>query len=469
MQEQLVNILNIINAPLGTVMVVLLTFVGVWFTVRTRGVQFRMVGEMIRLLFQNSQTGNGNSNKRISSFQAFVVSLATRIGTGNLAGVATAIVVGGPGAIFWMWVMALIGSVNAFVECTLAQLFKQHSRDSYIGGPAYYISHGMGKRWFAVIFAVSMFLEFGITNNVVQANTISSAFTTAFGISPMVMATALAALSLSVIFGGIQRIAKVCSVIVPFMAIAYFIIALWVVMTNVTKIPEALGIILSNAFGLNQIAGGTLGTVILMGFRRGIFSNEAGEGSSPNAAATADVTHPVKQGLIQTLGVFTDTLVVCSCTAFIIMCSGLYDCGLNGIELTQAALTAHIGETGKVIIAIAIFFFAFSSVIGNYYYGESNLIFLFQHSRWQKHYVQAYRLLLGVVVFIGALMAINLAWALVDFFMAIMTVCNLVAITYLGRYAVRLLNDYTEQKHKGAEPTFTKDKLPDIQDKIECW
>ena len=479
MEKALTQLLNTINEPMGTLMLVVLSIAGIWFTVKTRGVQFRLIGEMVRLLFMperhrsegypESTYGDSVLVKHVSSFQAFTVSLASRVGTGNLAGVATAIVIGGPGAIFWMWVMALVGSVNTFVECTLAQLFKTRSQDSYIGGPAYYIERGIGKRWFACIFAVSIVCEFGLTNEMVQANTISSAFTTAFGISPMLMAIMLTVLALVIVFGGIQRISRVCAVIVPVMAVGYLLIALWVIITNVTLIPDVMLIIVRNAFGLDQIAGGTLGMTVLMGFKRGIFSNEAGEGSAPNAAATASVTHPVKQGLIQTLGVFTDTLIVCSCTAFIIMCSGIYADGANGIELTQAALTVHIGEAGKTLIAIAILFFAFSSVIGNYYYGESNVRYLTRGSRWTKPAVQAYRVALGVIVFAGSLTTIDLVWALVDFFMVIMTVCNLIAIMMLGKYAIRLLNDYQRQRREGRDPTFHRSQMTDLEGRIDCW
>ncbi len=539
----LAELLNTINAPMATVMVVLLSITGLWFTIKTKAVQFTMVGEMFRLLFktdngrlaqapgthpsaqssahpaaqapgtqapgttpgaqapgtlpaaqasgtlpgttpgaqapgaqapgaQSSRTTSrttSRTSRRISSFQAFMVSLASRVGTGNLAGVATAIVVGGPGAIFWMWVMALIGSVNTFIECTLAQLFKSRGKDSFIGGPAWYITKGLHKRWFACIFAVAIIAQFGLTNNMVQANTISSAFGEAFHIPPVLMAIALCVLSLAVVFGGIQRISKVCSYIVPFMALAYLGIALWIVVTNITAIPKVLGIIVGSAFGFRQAAGGAVGMAILMGFKRGIFSNEAGEGSAPNAAATADISHPVKQGLIQTLGVFTDTLVVCTCTALIILCSGLYDSGANGIELTQAALSHHIGPAGKFIVAICIFFFAFSSVIGNYYYGECNITFLCNGWKHSGKAIFAYRLVLGVLIFVGSLMTIELVWALVDFCMVIMTVCNLIAILLLGRWAIRLLDDYRSQRKAGRDPVYHSSTIPEISGETECW
>ncbi len=464
MLEKIVTLLNEANEHLGVILVVALSITGLWFTFRTRFMQFRMVGEMIRTLFKPS-----DKHGQVSSFQAFTVSLATRVGTGNLAGVATAIVIGGPGAIFWMWVMALIGSVNTFVECTLAQLFKIRGKDSYIGGPAFYITKGIKKRWFACIFAVCIIGQFGLTNNMVQANTISSAFTQAFGISPYIMASALTILSLVIVFGGIKRIAKVCEVIVPFMALGYLVLALGIMIAHYDLIPQVFSLIVKDALGIDRVAGGTVGMAIMMGFKRGIFSNEAGEGSAPNAAATAEVSHPVKQGLIQTLGVYTDTLIVCSCTAFIIMCSGLYDCGANGIELTQVALSSHIGELGKSIIAIAILFFAFSSVIGNYYYGECNVQFLCNGAKWTPSAVNVYRVILGILIFIGSLMAIDIVWALVDFFMVFMTVTNLIAILILGKYAIRLLDDYRSQVKQGKNPVYHKETCPEIADETECW
>ena len=461
LERTLVEIIKKINEPLGLALVILLAICGIWFTVRTKGMQFRMVGEMCRLLFDSNKA----SGKHISSFEAFNVSLASRIGTGNLAGVATAIALGGPGSIFWMWVMALIGATNAFVESTLAQLFKIKGKDSFIGGPAYYITKGLKKRWFACIFAVAIILDFGLTNNMVQSNTISLAFTQAFNIGPEWMAVILTALSLIVIFGGIQRIAKVSSIIVPFMAMLYIGVTIYVIATNFTRIPEIFALIVNCAFGADQLFGGAVGTAIILGFKRGLFSNEAGEGSAPNAAATADVSHPAKQGLIQSLGVYTDTLIVCSCTAFIILCSGLYTQGANGIELTQLSLNSQIGSWGSILIAILIFFFAFSSIIGNYYYGECNLYFLTK----SKKALLAYRLGLGLLVFFGALTTLDLAWALVDFFMAIMTICNLIAIILLGKYAIRCLDDYRAQRKAGKNPQYHADYIPEIADETECW
>ena len=456
------------------VLIVALIVCGIWFTWKTRGVQFRMVGEMFRLLTDSATTGieelseEDRQQKHISSFQAFAVSIASRVGTGNLAGVATAIAIGGPGAVFWMWVIALLGSATAFVESTLGQLFKQRHRDSFIGGPAYYIQRGLHQRWMAVLFAVLITLQFGLSNNSIQANTICGAMQEAFGWSPAWVGGVLAAMALFIAFGGIQRIARVSSVLVPVMAIGYVILAIVVIAMNIELIPHVLKVIVLDAFGIEQVAGGGLGATMMNGIKRGLFSNEAGEGSAPNVAATATVSHPVKQGLIQALGVFTDTLLVCSCTSFIILISGLYRVPeLDGIALTQSALQSEVGSTGPVFVAVAIFLFAFSSIIGNYYYGEANIRFITPNPT----VMTLYRLCSGgLMVIFGALASFELVWNIVDFFMALLTACNLVAIVLLGRYAFRLLDDYRRQKRQGIkDPVFHRSLLPEIENELECW
>ena len=438
---------------------------GLYFTIRTKFVQFRLLGDMFRLLGESAF--GGKKGKHINSFQAFAVSIATRVGTGNLAGVATAIVLGGPGAVFWMWLIAIIGSATAFVESTLAQLYKRHSTDSFIGGPAYYILHGLHCKWMAKLFAVLLIITFGLSYNSIQSNTICGAMDEAFGFDPMLVGCFLTAISLLIVFGGIQRVAKVSSVIVPIMAIGYFILALYVVIANAKLMPEIFRIIISDAFGFHQVAAGGIGATMLYGVKRGLFSNEAGEGSAPNVAATAAVSHPVKQGLIQALGVFTDTLLVCSCTAFIILVSGLYNSTeLNGIRLTQNALQSEVGPLGIYFVAIAILLFAFSSIIGNYYYGEANIRFL-SNRPWV---LTIYRLCSGgVMVIFGALASLDVVWNLGDVCMALLTACNLVAILLLGKYAFRLLDDYMRQKREGKNPTFHQSTLPEIKDDVECW
>ena len=439
---------------------------GLWFTWKTHFVQFRMAGEMIRLLADSA--GAKQKEKHISSFQAFSVSIATRVGTGNLAGVATAIAIGGPGAVFWMWVIALIGSATSFIESTLAQLYKRPNKDSFIGGPAYYIERGLGKRWMAMLFSSLMILTFGLSYNSVQANTICGAMQNAFGWDPLVVGAVIAAISMVIALGGIQRIAKVSSVVVPFMAIGYLILAVVIIIMNITLLPAVLKAIVENAFGVVQIGGGTLGATMMNGIKRGLFSNEAGEGSAPHAAATALCTHPVKQGLIQALGVFTDTLLVCSCTAFIILISGLYtDTSLKGIGLTQAAMDAEVGQAGTIFVALAILLFAWSSIIGNDYYGESNIRFLTSN----KTALQLFRVAsTGVMVMFGAAASLDLVWSLGDICMALITIVNLTAILFLAKYVFRSLDDYMSQKRKGIkEPVFHADSLPEIKDDLEAW
>ena len=457
------------------ILIAVLVGCGLWFTWRTRFVQFRMLKEMIRLLGDSSVKHPGH--KHISSFQAFAVSVATRVGTGNLAGVATAIAIGGPGAVFWMWIIALIGSATAFVESTLAQLFKLRHKDSFIGGPAYYIQKGMHNRWMSALFAILISITFGLSYNSIQSNTICQAMNEAFGWNQVLTGIVLVMMSLAIVFGGIQRIAKVSSVIVPVMAIGYFILAFVIVLMNIHLMPHVFKVIISNAFGLEQITGGGLGATMMNGIKRGLFSNEAGEGSAPNVAATASVSHPVKQGLIQALGVFTDTLLVCSCTAFIILISGLYaHPELNGIALTQSALQSEIGSSGPIFIAIAIFLFAFSSIIGNYYYGEANIRFLFGRKEENnngklKSILFIYRLCSGgVLVMFGALASLEIVWNLGDLCMALLTACNLIAILVLGKYAFKLLKDYQQQKKNGIkDPIFHRSQLPEIEKELECW
>jgi len=446
-------------------MVAVLILCALWFTIRSRGVQFRLFGESIRLL-GDSATSHDKDQKHVSSFQAFAVSIASRVGTGNLAGVASAIAVGGPGAMFWMWLIALLGAATSFVESTLAQLYKKKAKDAYIGGPAYYMLQGLKKPWMAAIFAVLISVTFGLSNNSIQSGTICDAMSNAFGFDKAIFGTIMAVVALFIAFGGIQRVAKFSSVIVPIMALGYMILALFIIGAHISMVPKVFKLILDNAFGINQAVGGGVGAAMSYGIKRGLFSNEAGEGSSPNAAATASVSHPVKQGLVQALGVFTDTLLVCSCTAFIILCSGIdLGTGLDGISLTQAAIVSEIGQVGSVFIAIAIFMFAFSSIISNYYYGEANIRFLTK----SKAALTIYRVFsAGVMVVVGAIASLNLLWSICDICMALLTACNLIAILLLGKQAFRLLDDYMKQKKDGVKsPVFHRSSMPDVD--VECW
>ena len=456
-----------INNLLWTyILVIMLLGCAIWFTIRTRFVQFHMLKEMIRLLGESTFQNKGKAHQ-ISSFQAFAISLASRVGTGNLAGVATAISIGGPGAVFWMWIIALLGASSAFVESTLAQLYKVRGKNSFIGGPAYYMKKGLKQPWMGVVFAILIIFTFAFSFNTVQSNTICAAFEQAFQIEHTLMGVILTSLTLLVIFGGIQRIAKVSSIIVPLMALSYILLAFTIVLMNIPRLPEVIELIIANAFGWEQALGGGIGIALMQGIKRGLFSNEAGMGSAPNVAATANVSHPVKQGLIQTLGVFTDTLVICTCTAFIILISGMYIHGeTNGIQLTQMALDNEIGSGGSTFVAIAILFFAFSSIIGNYFYGEANLRYLTENHK----IIFVFRVLCSSMIMIGALSSLDLVWGIADICMGLMAIFNLIAITLLGKYAFRLLEDYRSQKKNGTkDPVFTKDKMKDIEQDIECW
>jgi AGCS family alanine or glycine:cation symporter len=430
-----------------------------------------MLGEMLRLLFNSGKGSNDNrdanvsKNKTVSSFQALMVSLASRVGTGNLAGVATAIAIGGPGAVFWMWIIAILGSANAFIESTLAQLYKVKGAKSYLGGPAYYIKYGIGQNWWAILFAILITVTFGLAYNSVQSNTIALATFNQFGWSRMIVGIVLTVLSLAIVCGSIQRISRFSEIVVPIMAVAYIILAITIIAINITSLPDVLSLIVTDAFDFSSAIGGGMGMTMIMGIKRGLFSNEAGEGSAPNVAATASVSHPVKQGLIQTLAVYTDTIIICTCTALIILCSGVFDNGHNGIELTQDALNHEIGAIGSSFVTIAIFFFAFTSIVGNYYYGETNIQFMTK-KRWV---IYIYRIAVGAMVMIGAVSQLDFAWALADITMGLMTLCNIAAILVLGKYAIRLLDDYRNQKLKGYDPTYRSSTIPEIADKTRCW
>lgn len=466
--EMLTQIVDFLNGILWTyVLVAMLIACAVWFTIRCKFVQITMLGDL-PIMFRNcTHEEREEGVERISSFQAFAISIASRVGTGNLAGVAVAIALGGPGAVFWMWLIAFLGAASAFVESTLAQLYKIKGESSFIGGPAYYMSIGLKKPWMGAIFSVLLIFTFGFAFNSVQSNTICQAFEEAFAIPPSYMGTVLTLITGVIIFGGIQSIARVSSIIVPFMALGYIALALVVIVMNITDIPTVFSLIISHAFGWEQGLAGGVGAAIQQGIRRGLYSNEAGMGSAPNVAATADVSHPVKQGKVQAISVFSDTLIICSCTAFIILIGGIpAGSDANGIKLTQMSLSQQIGPWGNIAVAIAIFFFAFSSVLGNYYYGEANVRYL---SR--KTWVLAlYRIIVAAMVLFGSVASLNTVWNMADLFMGMMTICNLIAIVLLGKYAYRLLEDYREQKRQGiTDPIFSKDKMPDIADDLQCW
>lgn len=441
----------------GYILIAALLFVGVLFTIKSRFVQFRYLWEMFRLL----REGIGKKTKGVSSFGAFCITVASRVGTGNLAGVATAVAIGGAGAVFWMWLIALIGGASSFVESTLAQIYKRRSGHTYIGGPAYYMLHGLGKRWMGVLFAVIISITFGLFFNSVQSNTVALALNGAAGFDRLVVGAVITIITIAVIFGGVRRIAFISSVLVPVMAISYVIVALYIVATNLHHFTFVVEQIFESAFGYRQAVAGGVGAAIMQGVKRGLFSNEAGMGSAPNAAATAEVSHPVKQGLIQSLGVFTDTILICSCTAFIILISGApLDGSIKGIELTQFAMDQQMGANfGSPFISICILLFAFSSIIGNYYYGEANILFITS----KKIYLNIYRLMVAAMVFVGSIASLDVVWNLADLSMAFMALINLVAIVMLRNEAFAALVDYRAQKRRGIKsPKY-------INPKFEVW
>lgn len=458
-------ILNINDYLYSYVIIGIILIVGIFFTLRGRGMQFTLIPEMFRVLTDKA-TVDGKGKKGVSSFQAFTISAASRIGTGNIVGVAAAITIGGAGAVFWMWVMALVAAASSFVESTLAQLYKVKDGNDFRGGPAYYMERGLQKRWMGIIFAIAITLCYAFVFNAVQTNTIATTFNTSFGINEVWMGIIVVILTALIIFGGVQRIVQVTQWLVPIMAIAYILIALIVIVLNVTALPAMFQLIFKEAFTFDAGTGGLVGAAVMQGFKRGLFSNEAGLGSAPNAAATANVTHPVKQGLIQTLGVFTDTILICSCTAFIILLSGIdySDKGLTGIQLTQNALSSQIGELGSIFIAICVLLFAFSSIVGNYYYGESNIEFLSE----KKIYLIIYRLFVAGMVLFGSVASLQIVWDLADVFMALMAIINLIAIILLGKFAFKALDDYTKQKKSGiSDPVFKSSSIPELKNADE--
>lgn len=452
------NIIDSVNDFLWSyILIAVLIGLGLWFSFKTKFVQFRYLPEMFRVLF-DKRTVSTSGKKGTSSFQAFAISAASRVGTGNLAGVATALAAGGPGAIFWMWVLALLGSATAFIESTLAQVYKVPDDTQYRGGPAYYIEKGLKKRWLGVVFAVTITFTYGFVFNSVQSNTISLAFDGQFDFNPGFMAIILALLTAMVIFGGLKSIANVTQIIVPVIAILYILLALFVLVMNITSVPDLLGLVFTNAFGIREVAGGGFGAAIMMGIKRGLFSNEAGMGSAPNAAATAEVTHPAKQGFIQALGVFFDTILICSATGFILISAGGYEgSDADGIQLTQQAFAFHVGDWASIFVAAAIFLFAYSSILGNYYYGENNI----EYIKKSPAALFIYRILVIAMVIFGAVAAFDLVWALADVTMAIMALINLYAITRLSKVAVRVLKDYRDQRKAGKDPKFYRDTMED--------
>ena len=449
--------------------------VGIYFTIRTKGVQIRMFGEMFRVV-----TEKPSDDKSISSFGALMVSTASRVGTGNIIGVCTAIVLGGPGAIFWMWITAIFGGANAFIESTLAQIYKKKADDgTYYGGPSYYMQNALGQRWLGVLFSVLIIFTYAVGYNMLAAFNLQSTFA-AFSFydvntSPKVIGLILAVLFAIIILGGAKKLTKVTGFLVPIMGIIYVLMSLVVLVMNAKNIGTMFGMIFSSAFDFEAIFGGFVGSCIMWGLKRGLYSNEAGMGSAPNAAAKADVAHPVKQGLVQTLSVFIDTLLICSATAF--MC--LSTVGVNPIDFqtesgadaagyVQTCLHTTLGSFGPIFIAVSMSLFAFTTLIGNYSYCEGCFAFILKRDM-TKTEVTIFRVIAIILVFVGATLSAGLVWDTADMFQGLMVVCNIPTIAILGGVAVKALDDYTKQKKEGKAPHFKAADIGLSDDQVDCW
>lgn len=454
MTDMLMQAITVLNDRfLGYVLMLALVGAGIYFTLATRFVQFLDPRSLVALLT------HGSSKKgHISPFQAFAISTASRVGTGNIAGVALAITMGGPGAVFWMWLIAVIGAASSFVESTLAQVYKVPTAGHFRGGPAYYMQYALGMRKLAVAFSVIITLTFAFTFNSVQSNTIAQSLQNTFQLPLPLSGVILTCLSALIIFGGLRRIAKFSAIIVPLFALGYIALTVIIICLNISKLPGVFALIFTDAFSWHNVAGGTLGATVMMGARRGLFSNEAGMGSAPNAAATANTSHPVKQGYVQAFGVFVDTLLICSCTAFIVLLSDYQASTAQGIGLTQFALTSEMGPLGNYFLTASVLLFAFTSIIGNYYYGQANVEFLTTN----KDCMIAFRTGVCMMIFLGTVAKLELVWNLADLFMTVMALMNLYAIFRLRKQALAVLADYRKQKAADKDPRFYPEDVPAV-------
>ena len=451
------------------ILVILLIAAGLYFTIRTRFVQFRMVRESIRVVGERPEQEGA-----VSSFQALMVSTASRVGTGNIVGISTAVCLGGYGAVFWMWLIAIIGGASAFIESTLAQIYKRRNPEtgeSY-GGPSYYIEAALHSRPLAVLFAVTLILTYAGGFNMLAAYNLQSTFSGyAFydpDTTPWVIGVILAAVVGYCVMGGGKRIIRFTSTLVPFMGGLYVLAAIVMVVLNWRMVPQVLGSIFSGAFDFQAIFGGFTGSAMMYGIKRGLFSNEAGVGSAPNAAASADVSHPVKQGLVQMLSVFIDTLLICSATAFMLLCSGVApEEALMGAPYVQSALEAQFGAAGPIFITVAMVLFAFTTLIGNLYYVDNCLNYIVGKIP-AKEFMVLFRIDAVVLIFIGAGMEINMVWNLADVLMGVMALINLPVIVILARPALAALKDYTHQRKAGHNPVFHAADIG-LSEKTEFW
>lgn len=457
----------------GKVLLVLLIAVGAGFTVASRFVQFRYFGRMFQILGA-SQAFKRDKHGHLSSFQALVLSVAGRVGGGNIAGVAVAITLGGPGAVFWMWMVGLMGMATSFLECTLAQTYKEAEPDgTYRGGPAYYIRKGLGSRWswLAGLYSILLLVTFGFGFTALQSYAVATSFGDAFGVPVLYSGLALALLVGLIIFGGIKRIARISEVLVPFMAGGYILIALLVLIMNISELPAVITLIVKSAFGLEPAIGGGIGAAIMMGVKRGLFSNEAGLGSAPNVAAVAYVPHPANQGIVQAFSVFIDTVIICSATAFMILLSGVYDPAstneVAGIALTQASMADHVGEWGRTFVSLALLLFAFSTILYNYYLGENSLNFF---SRDNHTLFNAFRVTIVLLVCWGATTDLGTVFGFADVTMGLLAVANLIALILLFKPGLRILRDFDGQIRDGIkQPIFDATQHPDMDLDPKAW
>ena len=456
------------NAMYTYILVALLVIGGIYFTFRTRFAPFRLLGEQIKAVTEKPADGKG-----VSSFQALMVSTASRVGTGNIIGVASAILAGGFGSVFWMWVIAIIGSASALIESTLAQIFKKRGEDgtSY-GGPAYYIETALKCRPLAVVFTAFLILTYGVGFNMLASYNLQSTFKT-YGFydektSPWIIGLILAVLVAYCLIGGGKRVIKVTSFMVPIMGVAYILVSLAIVVLNIKSLPDVFVRIFTEAFDIKAIFGGFTGSCVMYGIKRGLFSNEAGVGSAPNASASADVKHPVKQGLVQVLSVFIDTILVCSATAFMCMCSGVEPADFDeSATFVQAALSKTLGSTGPVFITAAMILFAFTTLLGNLYYVDRSWFFLFKKMP-SKKFMRIYYIIASVIIFVGAGLNAELLWGIADITMGAMALINMPVIIILGKYAIRALKDYENQRKAGKSPNFSKDSI-DLPYCVDYW
>lgn len=455
----------------GKVLIVLLVGIGMYFTVASRFVQFRYFGRMFAVLGSAMHHEKGH----VSSFQALVVSVAGRVGGGNIAGVAVAISLGGPGAVFWMWVIGLMGMATSFFECSLAQLYKRYEPDgSFRGGPAYYLTRGINQRGLAIVYSILLLVTFGFGFNAVQSYVVATSLEESFAVPTWASGAALVVFLGFVFFGGIQRIAAVAEFVVPVMAVGYFLAAIVVIGLNISEVPAVFSAILHSAFGLDSALGGGLGVALMQGVKRGLFSNEAGLGSAPNVAAVAFVPHPANQGIVQAFSVFIDTIIMCSCTAMIILLSDVYQPGsesVSGIALTQNALTEHLGAWGGGFVSIALVLFAFSSIMYNYYLGENSLSYFADEyfgGRSLPFFLVFRALVLGLV-FWGAAQDLGTVFGFADLTMGLLGVVNLIGLVWMSKLALRLLRDYDAQLKAGAAPRLRAEDFADLDIDRRAW